>query len=359
MKKKGVRICIGVMLCIFLALLTAALIFYFVQISPRLNVLRAIEKAFMGDEAGDVLEILLGEDGALKLSTEEGTMSASLSWTDSVLDGLKFGYTEEGLWFCPASVSEKNYLLPWTDDVAEQISDSDIISLLGLDDEDKTVLADGLGSLKTLFLSEDESDFSPTFLNRLLGLEDLEVDVLELYENIAFKKAGTEGIETEGETYLCTKYILNIPENYISLLFNTDGAGKILNVLGRVLGDAYVEVYICDLELISMSVDTSIELEALSNVLDTLSMDEISLLTEIDFSEVSLQIDFLAGSDGYMNAYILLGPDGEWLSGDFSFAFSDTEVTWEYDKEQEFNIFEASLLEFLWEVAKWRVLLDG
>ncbi len=352
MKKKRVLKWIGIaLIAVIFILVIGAVTFYFLELKPRIDVAVAIARAFEDFDDCDVLEFDLDDGQQILLDiTGEQSLSGVVYAEDKAYSGLEFGYNDAGIWINMPDVSEKYYLLPWSDDIYDMLDDGALAELLNLSDDQKEEVADTLISLREELMTEETFDFTPTFLNRILGLTSLKADILELYKQIDFSDEGKQSITLEGESITCRKYTANVSREYVKRLLKTDGAGDILNALGDVLGDVYAEAYVCDGELIYMNIETSFLYMPGFDIATILSGD-ISA-QNISFSPASLCGEIYFKDDGRMDIHAEL--EGDYiLDASFLLSASEAEITWGFEKENELNIFEAGYIRLLLELAKW------
>lgn len=360
MKKKYLKWIGRGLLGMAVLILIAAAAFYFFELKPRIDVVMSVGRAF-ADSAGDggVLELDL-EDGQqilLDIGSDD-CLDGVVYMENAVYDGLEFGYMQEGLWVHFAQVSSY-YLLPWTDDVQKQINESALISLLELDEGQKADIGTGLLELRGRLLAEEEDEFSPTWLNRLLGLECLKADILDLYRGISFYKAGTQNIDRGDETLLCTKYVLGIPEEYVKPLLKTDGAGEVLEVLGDILGDISLEVYICQGTLVYIDVDTSfLYMPCFSFENGSIGNLE-NVLRGMEFSSVPLKGGISIDENGDMEIEVRLITDHVSIKTALTWKLLEKEAEWKYDPDEALNIFQVGYFRMLLEAKKWEEALNG
>lgn len=342
-------------------LLIAAAAFYFLELKPRIDVVMAIGRAF-ADSAGDgaLLELDLEDGQQILLDIgSDNQLDGAVHMENAAYDGLEFGYMQEGIWMRYPEVSSSYYLLPWTDDVQEQIDESPLISLLKLDEEQKRSLGTGMLELRKHLLSEEDNGFEPTWLNRLLGLSCLKADIWDLYNGISFHKAGTQDISQGDETRSCTKYVLEIPEEYVKPLLKTDGAGEVLETLGDILGDISLEVYICQGALVYIDVDTSF-LYMPRLVLGNMTAGGLkNMLQTMEFSSVPLKGQIAMREDGGMEIEVQLITDYTSIETTLTWKLLEQEASWKYDSDDALNIFQAGTLRLLLEAKKWEEVLNG
>lgn len=346
---------------IVVLIVIAAAAFYLFELKPRIDVVMTVGTAF-ADSAGDgdILELHLadGQQVLLDISSDM-RLDGVVHMEDAVYDGLEFGYLEEGIWVRFPDVSGSFYLLPWTDDVQEQISESALVSLLRLDEEQKNGLGEGMLELRRRILEQEDEHFTPTWLNRLLGLECLRADILDLYKGISFCREGTQEISRNGETLSCKKYSISIPEHYARLLLKTEGAGKFLETLGDVLGDISLDVYICKGELVRIDVDTSFLYMPQLRMADVMSLDIEKILENMSFTAAPLKGQITVGENGIMEAQAQLFSGDLSLETALTWRLLDMEASWRYDPDDALNIFQAGSFRLLLEAAKWEEALNG
>ena len=347
-----------------IAILTALIIliifaagFYFTELKPRIDVASSIGRAFENLSDGDVLALDLDDGQQILIDiSEDRSLSGVVYGDGKVYDGLEFGFLDVGIWLNISTVSDKYYLLPWGDDTKDMLDEGALAEILNLSDAQKEEVSSALILMREELLEEDEFDFTPTFLNRILGLECLKADILELYENIRFNDEAKTGITLDGDEVISHKYTAEISGKYVKSLLNTDGAGAFLESLGDVLGDVYIEVYISDSELKYMYIDTEF--------LYMPGLDLSSLLSgegsaeHLSFSPAPLSGEIYFGDDGTMNVCAELTGDYTSLEASFDISVIGTDVTWGFEEEEEFNIFEAGYLRLLIEAAKWEETLQ-
>ncbi len=361
MKKKYLKSFFCVLLCLTAVIVLGAAVFYLLEIKPRINAAQAIGNAFAkqtGD--GNILELNL-EDGQkilLDLGSDDRLDGMVIS-DHAAYDGLEFGYMPEGIWIRLQEVSSRYYLLPWTDDVGEQIGESPLVSILGLDQEQKASLTEGLLGMRSALLEDEPYEFSPTPLNRILGLEGLKMDILDLYRGISFRKEGTEDINGGDETLSCTKYGIDISKEYVKPLLNTEGAGEILKILGDYLGDISLEIYLYQSELIYMEIQTSLLFMPLLSLSDFASGNYEAMLHRLSLSAIPLQGSISVSPQGMMETEVQITADGFSADTSFTWRMVEQDGAWKYEPDQTFNIFQAGYLELLLEAGKWEEELNG
>jgi hypothetical protein len=260
-KNKFLRgILLGILGIIFLGLLSGIL-FYLLELRPRIQVVTIVGKAFTDSGGqGDMCQLTFdsGQEVLLDFG-EDRALSGSIQLESASYDGLEFGYFEQGLWLHTAQVSDKYYLLPWTDDVGDQIESSALVEILGLTEDQQLQAADALTGLRRELTEQEELEFTPTLLNCLLGLRCLKGDVLELYRDITFQKGEDCTLQVQGEERRCSTYHLELSKKDVRILLKTEGAGSFLNAMGDLLGDTEVDVYLCDGALVKLEIDTSLD----------------------------------------------------------------------------------------------------
>lgn len=345
------------LLAMAVLLLIAAAAFYFFELKPRIDVVMAVGHAFAdGSGDGEILELDL-EDGKQVLLDigSDSQLDGIVHMEGTVYDGLEFGYMQDGIWMRFSGVSDQYYLLPWTDDVQEQIRDSALIELLRLNEEQKRSLGTGLLELREQFLAGEEYEFKPTWLNRLLGLDCLKADILELYKEISFRKAGRQTLNRSGEALSCIKYELEIPEEYVKLLSKTDGAGQALEVLGDILGDVSLNVYIFQGTLVYIDVDTSflymprLQWKNLIN----------GSLDGMMFVPAALTGSISVNAEGDMEISAELTDDYISVETALTWKMLHGDASWRYNPDEALNIFQAGSLKLLMEATKWEDALNG
>lgn len=338
-------------------LLIAAAAFYFFELKPRIDVVMAIGHAF-ADGSGDseILELDLEDGQQILLDIgSDNRLDGIVHMEDAVYDGLEFGYTQEGILMRLSKVSNQYYLLPWTDDVREQIDESALVEMMGLDEEQKSSLGTGLLELRNQLLTEEEYEFKPTWLNRLLGLDCLKADILELYKAISFHKAGRQEINRGDEVLSCIKYELEIPEEYVKLLSKTDGAGQVLGMVGDILGDVSLDVYICQGTLVYIDIDTSflympqLEWKNLIN----------GRLDEVRFVPAALTGNISVNAEGDMEINAKLADDDMSIETALTWKLLPGDASWRYDSNEAINIFQAGAFRLLLEAKKWEDAING
>ncbi len=344
----------GITILVVLALMIiAASAFYFVELKPRIDVAVSIARAFEHFDDCDALELDLADGQQILLDIRSETALSGVVYSEgAAYNGLEFGYLDEGIWINMPEVSEKYYLLPWSDDTADILDEGAIAEILNFSDDDKEKVADTLISLREELLTEDNYDFTPAFLNRLLGLDCLKADILDIYKHIDFEDEGKESITVDGESVLCHKYTAEFSEEYVKLLLKTDGAGNVLNALGDILGETYAEAYVSDGELIYLKIETTF-LYMPDMDMSTLMSGNVSA-ENISYSPAPLSGEIYFDADGEMNIYAELSNDYISLSADFVLAPQNTDITWGFDEENELNVFSAGYLRLLLEAAKWQ-----
>lgn len=359
MKKNKALKWVGIALLALIIIGAAgALAFYFSELKPRIDVVVSIARAFESFDDNDVLELDLsdGQQILLDISTEP-YLSGIVYDEGETYDGLEFGYMDKGIWLNIPEVSSKYYLLDWTDDVSDLMDESAAVSLLRLSDEQKEELANSLFLLRDELLNEDEFDFTPTLINRILGLDCLKADILELYRQIDFSDEGKESITVDGESFVCRKYTASVTQEYVKILLNTDGAGAFLEGLGDVLGDIYMDIYIYEGNLKYISIETSF-LYMPSIDMGNLLAGDLSA-DSVGFTAAPLNGEVAFRADGSMEISAELTSNFISLEASILMSVYDTEITWGYVDEEELNIFEAGYLRLILEAAKWEDALNS
>lgn len=348
------------LLGIICLLLIGAAAFYFLMLKPRIDVVMTVGSVF-ADTAGegDVcrLEFEGGQEILLNLKDEE-TLDGAVYMDQAVYDGLEFGYRNEGIWLRFPKVSSKYYLLPWTDDVQDQIENSTLISMLKLQDEEQEALATALLELREEF-TEEQYDFTPTLLNRLLGLQCLKADIWELYRGISFSKAGTEMVTRGAEMLSCAKYDLEIPEEYVKPLLKTDGAGNLLNALGDLLGDMTLEVYIYKGALVYVDVETSILKMPQMDFQKLISGAFDEAFSQTKTVRVPLTGRISVRADGVLEIEAETRISEVPVEAACTLEMIESASVPCYDPDEALNVFQVGKLRLLLEAKKWEDAIDG
>ncbi len=356
-KKRAIKWILIALLAVLILLIISAAAFYFLELKPRIDVATAIGRAFADYDDCDALELDL-EDGQqilLDISKDQ-VLSGTVYDEGKTYDGLEFGYFDSGIWLNIPAVSEKYYLLPWSDDVGDMLDEGAFAEILSLDDEQKDELSDTLIALREELLGEETYDFTPTFLNRLLGLECLKADILDIYKQIHFTNDGKESITLDGESVVCHKYTAEVSQEYVKRLLKTDGAGTVLNALGDILGDVYVEAYTYQGEIKYIDIETTFLYMPGLDISSLLAGDVTA--ENISFNPAPLSGEIYFEGDGVMDIYVELSCDYMEISASFIMSAYDENITWGYEEEAEINIFEVGYLRLLLEAAKWQEVLS-
>jgi hypothetical protein len=349
----------GLLGIIFLLVIAAAA-FYFLMLKPRIDVVMTVGSAFTDTaEEGNVCQLEFEDGLRILLNLEEDDALDGMAYTEqSEADRVEFGYRSAGIWLRVPKISEKYYVLPWTDDVQSQIEKSALISMMNLTDEEQEELGTMLLKLRET-LTEEQYDFNPTLLNRLLGLECLKADILDLYRGISFHRAGTEQITRDEETFACTKYELEIPEEYVKPLLKTDGAGNLLNALGDILGDMTLEVYICKGALVYVEVETSILNMPQVDVQKLLSGSFDEALFRAEAISVPLTGCISVKSDGILEIEAQTTIGDAFAEASCILKMTEIEVDVKFNQDEAINVFQAGKLRLLLEAQKWGSVIYG
>lgn len=348
-------------LCMAAAVLIAAIAFYFIELKPRIDVALLIGRAFSdGADEGDILELDLKDGQQILLDIgSDSQLDGVVYKENAAYDGLEFGYMQQGIWMRFPKVSSNYYLLPWTDDVQEQIDESALIALLQLNEEQKEALGTGILGLRGHLLAEEDYEFRPTWLNHLLGLDCLKADILDLYNGISFHKTGRQEISHGDEVLSCTKYEIGIPEEYVRPLLKTDGAGRVLETLGDMLGDVTLEVYVYQGALVYIDIDTSFLYMPQVEWKDMLTGNPENILQKIKLSPVPIKGEISINAEGSMEIEAQLISDQLHMETTLTWKLLDQQSSWKYDSSAALNIFQTGYFRLLLEAKKWEEALNG
>ncbi|MCR5742937.1 MAG: hypothetical protein K6F92_04300 [Lachnospiraceae bacterium] len=358
--KKCVKIAVLSVLGLLITCIIALFIYYMVCWKKKVDIAVGFVDFFSVNGNYNTDEYFLRDGSGLTINSQDE--DARLGF---YIQGEAFGdayYNVSGVLFKAPGVSETTYMLPWSDDVYEQMENSSVLKLAGIDDETKQMFADALISVRKYLYSEGgepDEKREKYFLNHLFGLDDMTVDIWELYKKVEVTRLPDKTIEVDGVSYDCEVSKLAGPGDLVRRLLAIPDIYDSIGVLGQTIDDTTIIVYMCDGRLIRFDgesdfmylpdVDSS-EISELSDVLGYIKGD-------VTYRRMPLSMNFWK-EGGKLAIEVVCSPYDIDVDEVILYSYSDSEK-YALPTDEAVNIFEMKTLRAAVEALRWKEFING